>query len=58
MLNLLDLVQLENFFYPALSVNKTALSTDFEYLLAQSIQVDGDVVNTREHIREKTMMQP
>lgn len=53
MLNLLDLVQLQDLADPAFTLDETALGADLADLLAQCIQVDGDIVNTGEYVGQE-----
>lgn len=50
MLNLLDLVELQDFRYPALAFDQPTFRANFTYLMAKGIQVDWDIVSAREDI--------
>jgi hypothetical protein len=50
MLDLLDLVQLQNLGDPPLAIHQAPFGTDLQYLFAQRLQVDRNIVCTGEDI--------
>ena len=53
MLDLLDLIKLQNLGNPFVACDKLPLGADLQYLFTKGMQVDWEVVNTREDICEE-----
>jgi len=49
-LDLLDLIELKNLGNPSFAINKATFCADLENLLAQSIEVDRNIIGTGEDI--------